>query len=193
MPFRFRKSVTLGNGVVMGFRLAALALGAALTSGACVGATLEARILSPSPKPTFTPPTTYSGRIGTQVELGNWRYSVRQVDVTGDAIQCGSNRFSTTDKPKGLWVSLLLDITNVGRENFTLNAHDIELRDDKGIVYHMASFASSSCSRGRGQASLGEQMPPTVTVRTTLLYDVAPGTGGMYLYLVQGKGTIRLE
>lgn len=173
-------------------KLAALALFVSLTSVVCVSATLEARLLSPSPKPTFTPPASYSGRIGTQVALGNWRYSVRQVDLTQDRMQCG-DRYSMLDKPKGVWVVVLLDLTNVGRENFTLNAHDMELRDDKGIVYNMASFASSLCSRGRDQASLGEQMPPTVTVRTTLLYDVAPGTTGMYLYLVQGNGTIRLE
>lgn len=166
---------------------------AIMTLAACrIEYTIGAISPTPAPKPTY--PTSFSGHIGTTVEIENWRYSVRQVDVMQESFKCGTQRFaSAIDAPKGIWVVILLDLTNIGRENFSLNAHDIELRDDKGILYNMASFASFGCSKDRGQAALGEQMPPTVTVRTTLLYDVAPGTNGMYLYLVQGKGTIRLE
>lgn len=68
----------------------------------------------------------------------------------------------------------------------------MELRDSKGIKYDMDSTNSSLAASAQKQASLGEQMPPGVAVTTTLLFDVAPGTSGMYLYLVQGSGAIAL-
>lgn len=84
-------------------------------------------------------------------------------------------------------------VTNLAKENFSLNDWNIELHDDKGITYNLAWLESSSCSRGNGQARLGDQMPPGVAVRTTLLFDVAPGTSGKFLVLTQGDGRIVLE
>ena len=86
----------------------------------------------------------------------------------------------------------LLQLTNVGNRNFSINAHDFELRDNKGIAYDLSADTFQLVSF-RNQTQLGEQMPPGVLLTTTLLFDVAPGTNGMMLWLRQANATIRLE
>lgn len=112
--------------------------------------------------------------------------------TTSGRLLCGKS-YASVDKPKGSWVVITLSLTNLGKENFALNNWNVELRDDKGVMYNLAGFDSLSCSDGKGQAHLGDQMPPGVAVRTTLLFDVAPGTGGKVLVLTQGGGRITLE
>lgn len=137
--------------------------------------------------PTAVPATPH---IGSTVRAGNWQYRVVQVD-TAKSLRWGSSDF-TVMTPKGIWVAVMLDLTNIGDRNFTLNDWDLELWDGKTIKYD-PNYESSLYSHSIGQSALGEQMPPSVTVRVTLLFDVAPGTTGMKLHLVQGGPDIRLE
>lgn len=130
-------------------------------------------------------------RIGTVVRAGNWQYRVMQVD-TAKSLRWGSSD-SGVLIPKGIWVAVMFDLTNMGSRNFTLNTWDLELWAGGGIKYDSAGFDSSLYSHSIGQAALGEQMPPGVTTRFTVLFDVAPGTTGMKLHLVQGGPDIRLE
>jgi hypothetical protein len=135
-------------------------------------------------------PATPLPGIGANVEAGNWRYSVRQVD-TQKTIARG---FFGPKTAKGTYVLVWIDLTNIGKENFIINLPDFELRDDKGIKY-TADYDSDEASKARGQSAIGigEKMPPGVKTTTTLVFDVAPGTSGMVLYLNQAKAAIRLE
>lgn len=139
------------------------------------------------PVPTTPAPTPH---IGSAVEAGNWRYSVRQSDVT-KTFTSGSGFLATTRTAKGLWVIVLIQLTNIGKENFSINFHDFELRDDKGIKYSPEFI--TDLNPPPGYTNLGESFPPGVPLLTRLYFDVAPGTNGMRLQLVQPKLDIRLE
>jgi hypothetical protein len=127
--------------------------------------------------------------IGSVVESGNWRYSVRQSDV-GKTVTQGTGYFATTKTAKGLWVVVLMQLTNVGNANFSINYFDFELRDDKGIKY--TPELTSDLNPPPGYTNLGESFPPGVPLLTRLYFDVAPGTTGMRIHLVQGGSDIAL-
>lgn len=129
----------------------------------------------PSPTPTPEPP-----HIGSIVQAGNWRYSVRQVDVM-KTYTSGSGLLATRHTAKGQWVIVLIQLTNIGNRNYSIHEHDFELRDDKGIRYDPAT--SYAFNLPPGHMNLGDQVPPGVPQLATLYFDVAPGTTGMYLYL----------
>jgi len=137
------------------------------------------------------PPAPTPPHIGSVVRGGNWQYEVLKAE-TAKTLRTGPYDFQVMN-PKGVWVVVAFNLTNVGDRNFTLNDWDVELRDSKGIKYDPAGFDSSMYSHYLGRAALGEQMPPGVTVMVTLLFDVAPGTTGMYFHPVQGGPDIRLE
>jgi hypothetical protein len=128
--------------------------------------------------------------IGSVVRGGNWQYEVLKVD-TAKTLRTGPYDFEVLT-PKGMWIVVAFNLTNVGSRNFTLNDWDVELLDSKGITYD-PNYESSSFSHSLNRAALGEQMPPGVTVMVTLIFDVAPGTTGMRLHPVQGGPDIRLE
>lgn len=155
----------------------ALIAAASLMSSGCGKTTSTAGRTSATPMPN----------IGSVVEAGNWRYSVRQVDVAKTYV----DRFSTAKTAKGNWVIVLVQLTNIGKANFSINSFDFELWDDKGIHYNEAGIFTGDPPPGH--MNLGDKTPPGVELLTTLRFDVAPGTSGMMLHLVQPNINIRLE
>jgi hypothetical protein len=139
--------------------------------------------------PVATPAST--PHIGTVVRNGNWQYQVVSAD-TAKTVRTGPYDFQVYT-PKGIWVRVTLDLTNVGTRNFSLNSWDLELWDANGIKYDPASFASMMYSDSVNKGHVGDQMPPGVTVRVTLLFDVAPGAPGLKLHPVQGGPDIGLQ
>lgn len=151
---------------------------------------------SPSPSPHRTPGSgspspTPEARIGSILEVGNWRYSVRGIE-TASSLDLSSAYFRRVLTAKGLYVLVLIEITNIGTRNFGLNIWDFELHDSRGLKYDVSPDTISLVAYQQ-QLQLGEQMPPTVTATTTLLFDVAPNPVGMVLWLRQGDAGIRLE
>lgn len=144
-------------------------------------------LLTPSPS---APAPSPSARIGDYVQVGNWRYSVRQVD-TSKTISRG---VFGTKTAKGLFVLVWIELTNVAKENYIINLSDFELWDARAVHY-TADYDSSyvATARGQAQVGVGEKFPPGVSIATTVVFDVAPVTTGMQLYLVQANQLIRLE
>jgi hypothetical protein len=137
--------------------------------------------IAPTTQPTPTPTASPSPpHIGSIVEAGNWRYQVQQVDVA-KIYTSGSGFLATSYTAKGNWVIVLIQLTNIGNRNYSINAFDFELRDDKGIKYNPES--SYAFNLPPGYMNFGEQMPPGVPQLARLYFDVTPGTSGMYLYL----------
>jgi hypothetical protein len=142
--------------------------------------------------PVATSAAVSTPHIGTVVRDGNWQYQVISAD-TAKTLRWGASSASVVT-PKGIWVVVTLDLTNVGTRNFTLNAWDLELWDANGIKYDPASFESLLYSDSVNNGShVGDQMPPGVKVRVTLLFDVAPGALGLKLHPVQGGPDIGLQ
>jgi hypothetical protein len=102
----------------------------------------------------------------------------------------GSGFFATTKTAKGIWVVVLIQLTNIGKRNFSINYFDFELRDDKGIRY--TPELTSDLDPPPGYTNLGESFPPGVPLLTRLFFDVAPGTTGMRIHLVQPNSDIGL-
>lgn len=151
-----------------------------------VALALSACSVTPQPVTTNVGPVA-TPHVGSIVDAGTWRYQVVQVDLSRQ-IRWGQQAMDA----KGFWTIVMLDLTNIGNRGFTLKESDFELVDDKGTTYHSHDM-SSTYAGSLGQSALGAQLAAGVKMRTTLLFDVASGTTGMKLHLVQGGPDIRLE
>jgi hypothetical protein len=147
---------------------------------------LSACSAAPAPVTTKTAEPQATPHVGSIVDAGNWRYQVMQVD-TARQVRWGQRAMDA----KGLWIIVMIDLTNIGNRSFALTESDLRLVDDKGTTYDSNS-ESSAYARSLGQASLGE-LAAGAKIRTTMLFDVASGTTGIKLRLVQGGPDIRLE
>jgi hypothetical protein len=148
---------------------------------------LSACTAAAQPTPTKSVASQATPHVGSIVDAGNWRYQVVQVDL-GRQIRWGQQAMDA----KGFWAIVMLDLTNIGNRDLTLKESDFELVDDKATTYH-TNDVSSAYARSLGQSSLGAQLAAGVKMRTTVLFDVASGTTGMKLHLVQGGPDIRLD
>lgn len=135
------------------------------------------------PKPSAV--ATMAPKIGSVVTGKNWQY------VVADAERTPGN---ATFRPKGVWLGVTLILTNIAKENFPINDHDFELRDDGGIAYKTTSdfVAAVGYVESKRLSRLGERYPPSVPVSTAVLFDIAPSAKGLKLWLVQESVAIDL-
>lgn len=87
----------------------------------------------------------------------------------------------------------VVPVQNTAKENFPINDHDFELRDDGGVKYVASSeLGAMTFLEQKKLASLGGQFPPGVPVNSAVLFATAPGATGLKLWLVQEKSAIDL-
>lgn len=80
------------------------------------GAQIANVIRAVSPAPSIAPPASATPKIGDVLQLGNWRYRVLEAG-SSQGMQFGS----IVIRPKGVFVVVKLELTNIGNRNFTLN------------------------------------------------------------------------
>jgi len=137
---------------------------------------------TPAPPPTPVPQL----KIGDTLEIKNWRVKVLEVQrVPGDLVW---SQFGNKTPAIGEWFIVIVELTNTGAENFTLNTWDFELRTAAGAtVKHTTEGAAYAYPAFKKMVGLGKQIPPGATVATPLLYDIAKGTQGISLVFAQAK------
>jgi hypothetical protein len=183
-------TVGRGRNVISGIVALGVIFGAACSDSGTGSATPTSASARPGAETAAPPPA----RIGTVLELGNWRYAVRAVDVTPSIDVSTSQTAKEILKPKGTYVVVLLQLTNIGSRSASIGDADFQLRDSRAVAYDPAASDERKLVSFRAQTQLGEQIAPGVMVTTTLLFDVPPGTTGMSLTLrsLGTPGTILL-
>lgn len=141
-------------------------------------------------KPTAPPmPTMPPGAVG-QVVTDNWQIVVRGVERKATV-----DSFGQPVKPVGEWLVVSVELVNRGRENFGVNTWDFELRTaDGATIKHSTDFGAMAYANSLpDRRALGGQIPPGAKSASALIYDVAPGAGGLTLVFTQApQQSVRL-
>lgn len=152
------------------------------------------------PAPATTGPTAPAGfaaaKLGDAIKAPNWEFKVQSAQRAKDFNWVERGTLKAT--AKGEFVMVLLDVTNIGNQNFGLNAGtDFELYDGQNRKYSPetaseAAFAYTEWLKLQKRDRLCQQCPPGVVVPTGVLFDVAPGLTGLKLRIVQAKTDVAL-
>lgn len=143
-----------------------------------------AQVAAPGkPAATSKPEPTPIPKVGQVVNGKNWSYQVTNVEKTKTLTW---SEFGNKTDAKGVWLIPYLTLQNISKQNYPINAHDFELRDDGGVKYTTSSqIEAFSFLRYKKLGALGEQFPPGVPVNTAVVFDVSPEAKGLKLWLSQ--------
>lgn len=178
----------MNRGVKAGFFAAVLVIGACGGGGA--GGTTTVTQATPTPK--ATPAPTPQAKVGDKVSSGNWEYTVTKAEKTKTLVW---SQFGNKTDATGVWLIVSMTLKNIGNRNFGINTWDFELRDGSGAQYTTSSKLEAFAYIDYAKlASLGEQVPPGLEVKTALIFDINPEAKGLKLVLKQANNTtIALE
>lgn len=159
------------------------------TAPAASAAASTAPTIAPKPSasvaPASAPPaaaTTHG--LNELVSVKNWDMAVAGVERPGKELVW--SEFGNKALAAGTWIVIAFDMKNTGNTNFGVNTPDFELQAAGGITYKVTSdiAAFSYASFKKGQ-NIGGQVPPGVTVRYYVIFDVAPDATGLRLVFKQ--------
>jgi hypothetical protein len=121
----------------------------------------------------------------------HWEYTV----LEARRMQEIKGHFSTATA-RGEFVVVGLQLRNVGPERFGLNRWDFELYDANGTRYTSAPIYVAGWEQALGyDGEVGAdtaEMPPGVSGKYLIAFDVAPGAQGLMLRLVQAQTDVPL-
>lgn len=143
---------------------------------------------TPTRAPTNTPRPTSTATprpgIGSVVRCDDlWEISVlerpsmaKNINVLDTA---GFLTFSGTDQAKGEWLLLFFDLTNLQVETDSLSSFngEIELRgtlDGRQVVFEPSSWGTSRAQRAQGISDWNDAVPPGISIRALIVFDVNP-------------------
>jgi hypothetical protein len=187
MELRMFKKLSIG---CLGLVLVVIVLGA-LASAGSKGSTATTSTGAPaasapaSAAATATPEPPKAAKVGETLQTNNWKLAVSSVDRPGKSLVW--SEFGNKQDAVGTWLVVNLALTNIGKSNFTVNAHDFELKDKGGVTYTTANCCFSYPSFKK-ILPMGQQMPPTVEGKSALIFDVAPTAEGLTLTFKQDGG-----
>lgn len=165
---------------------------AAATSGTVATAT-KASVGSVAPaaaasaKPSVAPSVAAAAKVyglNELVSVKNWDMAVAGVERPGQELVW--SQFGNKSTAAGTWLVVAFDMKNTGNQNFGVNTFDFQLTDAGGATYKFTSdFGAASYSTFKGGQSIGGQVPPGVTVRYSLVFDINPAATGLQLVFNQ--------
>lgn len=137
------------------------------------------------------PAATVLSQLGEEIVSGNWSYTVQEVQRTKELVW---SDFGNKDTAVGEFLIVLLQLKNVGKENFGINAHDFQVFDESGTKYDAKAFpvGFNLWLQRNGRQALCSQCPPGVALDTGVLFDISPEAAGLRLRLVQAKRDVAL-
>jgi hypothetical protein len=167
------------------FILPALACGSATPTSRAGGGAQAKPTDTPKPAPTATAvPQTYD--LNQLVSVKNWDVAVGGVERPGKMLTW--SQFGNVSNAAGTWVIVLCDLKNTGSQNFGVNTPDFQLLDGKGNKYNVSSdMGAIGYSQYKGGQAIGGQVPPGVSVRYYVPFDVAPDATGLRFIFNQDK------
>lgn len=140
---------------------------------------------SASIAPASVPPaaaTTHG--LNELVSVKNWDMAVAGVERPGKELVWSD--FNNKSVAAGTWFVIAFDMKNTGNTNFGVNTPDFELQASGGITYKFTTdFGAISYGTFKKGQGIGGQVPPGVTVRYYLIFDVAPDAKDLKLIFKQ--------
>jgi hypothetical protein len=154
-----------------------------------VGNASAAPSIAPKPStstaPASAPPAAATAHgLNELVSVKNWDMAVAGVERPGKDLVW--SEFGNKSTAAGTWLVIDFDMKNTGNTNFGVNTPDFELQAAGGIVYKLSTDIGTYtyATYKKGQA-IGGQVPPGVTVRYYLVFDIAPDATDLRLVFKQ--------
>jgi hypothetical protein len=143
---------------------------------------------TPTEKATATPPPAPTPLAGVNqvVSIKNWNLKVLGTEKPGKTITW--TEFGNTVDAVGTWLIIPVELKNTGNANFGVHTFDFQLKDGKGVTYdHSSELGAFAYSKFKGGQDVGGQVPPGLTVKYYLVFDIAPDANGLKLVFRQDK------
>lgn len=117
-------------------------------------------------------------------KVKNWDVTVTGVDRPGKELVW--SQYGNTSTAAGTWFITIVEMTNTGSTNFGINLFDFELRAAGGVTYRVSTDGGAFLySTYKGGQQLSSQVPPGVTVRYYIPFDVNPDATDLVLVFKQ--------
>lgn len=153
---------------------------------ACGGGTPTATL-----PPTISVPPTATPRPGPPahglnelVRIANWEMAVAKVERPGPQLVWSQSGNAST--AQGTWLAIAFDLKNIAAQPLAVTAPDFVLSDPEGaIVKTTTDIGGYNYSAFKGGQIVGGAIPPGVTVRYYLVYDVPIAATGLQLVFNQ--------
>ena len=141
---------------------------------------------TPRPTPTPLPTATPMPGIGDLVECDDL-YAIRVLDPPD------FGPFVTSDPPKGAFLKVNFEITNLQSRTASLSLYDDELMlaghvNGRRLIFEATSYGTSLLEKERGISEWWTDLPPGVPVKVTALFDVNPNASDWVLILEPEEG-----
>jgi ABC-type Na+ efflux pump permease subunit len=184
-------SVAAGNPTAANTTIAAAAVQATATVAPKAAPTEKpaAPTATPKPPPTATPTPAPPPGLNQIVSVKNWDLAVAAVERPGKELVW--SQYGNKSAAAGTWFIVALDMKNTGNTNFGVNTSDFELNAAGGIKYNVSSdLGSYGYAETKGGQRVGGQVPPGVSVRYYVIFDIAPDATGLTFKFKQDKNPI---
>lgn len=135
-----------------------------------------------------TQPPASPGFDNNVIRIGNWEYQVSKVAQAKSI----NGLFGTTYDAKGIWTIVQIKVQDIGRQTYTLNGWDFELRDSNGITYKTDDMQSDRYSEDKKLSNPGDSFPPGVPAEIGLVFDTNPAASGLKLHIMQADRLVDL-
>jgi len=144
---------------------------------------------TPKPPPTETPAPVPPPGLNQIVSVKNWDLAVAEVERPGKELRW--SQYGNKSTAVGTWFIVAVDMKNTGNTNFGVNTSDFELNAAGGIKYNVSSdLGAYGYAEVKGGQRIGGQVPPGVSVRFYVVFDVAPNATGLTLKFKQDKNPV---
>jgi len=152
------------------------------------GAVANAPTVAPTPKPAPTQAATMAPPPGLNqiVSVKNWDLAVATVMRPGKELVW--SQYGNKSAAAGTWLIVAVDMKNTGMQNYGVNTSDFTLYGPGGVKYAVSTDPGAyGYSEFKGGQSVGGQVPPGVSVRYYVVFDVAPDASGLLFRFNQDK------
>lgn len=141
---------------------------------------------TPQPSATARPTPTPPPGLNTTVSVMNWDIKATKAEKLGQTLTW--SQYGNKSQAAGTWFVVTVEMKNTGKTNFGINTHDFKLLDASGIEYKTSDdFGTYAYSEYKGGQNIGKQVPPGVTVRYFVVFDIAPDAKGLRFQFDQDK------
>lgn len=135
---------------------------------------------------TTVPKGAQTYGVNQPVSVKNWDVTVAEVERPGTTLTWTS--YGNTTPAAGTWLVVAVTLTNTGKTNFGVNYSDFELHAADGVTYKPSvDFGSISYATYKGGQPIANPVPPGVSVRIYLVFDVNPTATDLRLVFKQDK------
>lgn len=132
-------------------------------------------------RPEESQPCTYVARIGDEVPVGEFQYSIKEA-FTLPILGSGY----LIEQADGVFVILVLEIENIGKESEYLSSARFKLRDDRDRKYDADISAGVYLETMGYESLIFDKLGPGLTTEGSIVFDVPEDDTGLKLEISGG-------